>query len=126
MLLVGPSGSGKTTLAEKFAEKLQGRMQILQPIALGERFSHEINWDACDCLVLDDVSHWEYASVADAVSQLEGEAEKLGKKLLLILQDEGELEEIGIWLKSEPAIFQVAGAGASAIFKWNGKSVSFP
>ena len=127
LLIIGQSGAGKTTLANMLVDKSAGRMAILEPTAsLCAPFTHEQDWDACDVLAFDEVSHWDPASLRVGFARLEDEAMRLGKKLILILQCPGELERLGIALRAEPSVLHITGPNAQATLSYKGQTSAWP
>jgi septin family protein len=127
LLIIGKSGSGKTTLANMLLGESAGRMAILKPTAsLRALFDHEQDWDNCDVLAVDEVRHWDPASLRVGVARLEDEATQRGKKLILILQGQDELERRGIVLRAEPSVLRIPGPGAQATLTYKGKTCNWP
>lgn len=126
MLLVGPSGVGKTELARKMSEHILGRMTILEPKTIGEHLAATVDWSDLDCLAIDEVSQWDRQSVVMAIRKFEADAREKDKKLLLILQSQQELANLGIVLNSKPAVLELQGYAEVAVFSYQGRQIAWP
>lgn len=126
LILSGSSGVGKSTLALRMSAQMQGRMSLLTPSRFSDEFAPVVDWSAIDCVAVDDLRGWDAKSLASGFAALLEQANRLDKKILLIVQDQAELAYVGITLPDEPAVLLLQGRAERAVFSYQGRELSYP
>lgn len=126
MLLVGKPGMNKSALARAMVDSQKGRAILMQPDVDAQTLPIEtVDWSLCDCLIIDSYARWDKSSLAAIVPNLEMSAMAAKKRILLILEDIGELAASGVKLQSEPGVLLMNGNGKPPAFSYYGKEVAF-
>lgn len=94
LVIAGGPSSGKTTRVNNLAARHPGTVLIRTPESIDDAFVANMDWSACDCLVLDEVGEASLAAALPAILRLYADATAHGKKLLMVVQSLDHLDLI--------------------------------
>jgi hypothetical protein len=125
--ITGKSGIGKTILLQKYQQENPGALQILTPTTSGQVFDCKaVDWDHHAAIAIDELWKWDRGSLVAGVTQLEQIATSRGQKLILVSQSEEELNDRGIKLAAEPALFRVKQDMRALVLSYESGVLHFP
>ncbi len=122
--IVGRSGVGKTHLMNQFINANPGSIQLITPISYKQVFDPScVDWDTHSAIAIDEVLSWHIPSIISGVAQLEFQAIKQNKKLILITQDILDLAMNDIELSNTPLVLKIYGRQKSLGFHYDGNAL---
>lgn len=111
VLMIGPTGSGKTVFAEKMSTRNRVQLVLNSPeLKLPKTQRHldiAPDWNAFDCVCIDEILQYDQESAKAGVERLIAEAKQRNKKVMLLLQHREDINRLGIAFGEEPAILDI-------------------